>query len=104
MDILSKFNPNKKYAFDKIKNVKTTKILKQLFDFINKKRNNNLKDAFDKIKSTKNKNKIMKIIIFRKNFNDKILKNNLKKWLEQINLLKKKLKEEKNRNDKIKSI
>ena len=46
----------------------------------------------------------MKIIIFRKNFNDKILKNNLKKWLEQINLLKKKLKEEKNRNDKIKSI
>ena len=104
MDILSKFNPNKKYAFDKIKNVKTTKILKQLFDFVNKKRNNNLKDAFDKIKSTKNKNKIMKIIIFRKNFNDKILKNNLKKWLEQINLLKKKLKEEKNRNDKIKSI
>ena len=103
-DILSKLNPNKKYAFEKIKIIKRSQILNQLFDYLNKKRNDNLKKIFVQMKKYKNKNKVMKIITIRKKLINKKLFKALKKWFEQIKIIKQRIENDKNKKDRIKNL
>ena len=89
---LSKINPYKRYAFDKIKKAKQIDGLKKLIDYIIKKRLEILKEVLDNIKKgKKKKNKLLlKLLNIKKNFRDNLLKKYLKKWLEQNNKLKRK--------------
>ena len=90
IEILSKINPYKKYAFDKIRKAKQIDGLNRIIDYINKKRIDILKEVFDKIKKDKNKNKLLKLFKIKENSKDRILRKYLQKWIENDNKLKKK--------------
>ena len=89
---LSKINPYKKYAFDKIKKAKQIDGLKKIIDYIIKKRLEILKEVLNNIKKGKKKiNKLLlKLLNIKKNFRDNLLKKYLKKWFEQNDKLKRK--------------
>ena len=79
IEILSKINPFKKYAFDKIRKAKQIDGLNKIIDFINKKRIDILKEVFNKIKKGKNKNKLLKLFKIKQNSKDRLLRKYLKK-------------------------
>ena len=90
LEILSKINPYKKYAFDKIRKTKQYDGLKKIIDYIIKKRLDILKDVFNKIKKGKNKNKLLKLLKIKSNLRDKLLRDYLKKWKDKNDKLKRK--------------
>ena len=90
IEILSKINPFKKYAFDKIRKAKQIDGLNKIIDFINKKRIDILKEVFNKIKKGKNKNKLLKLFKIKQNAKDRLLRKYLKKWIENNDKIKKK--------------
>ncbi len=90
IEILSKINPYKKYAFDKIRKAKQMDGLKKIIEYIIKKRIEILKDVFDKIRKGKNKNRLIQLINIKKKYIDDLLRKYLKKWIEKIENLKRK--------------
>ena len=90
LEILSKINPYKKYAFDKIRKTKQYDGLKKIIDYIIKKRLDILKDVFNKIKKGKNKNKLLKLLKIKSNLRDKLLRDYLKIWKDKNDKLKRK--------------
>ena len=80
VDILNKFNPNKKYAFDLLKKYIKMMLLNSLLDKLGKNRKNTIDDFLKKLKENAKENKLNNLLNVDGNLWKRILKKLLKKW------------------------
>ena len=83
VDILNKYNPNKKYAFDQFKKYVRMMLLNSILDKLRKNRKNNIEDFLNKLKENAKENKLNNLVKVDDNLWKRILKKLLKKWNEK---------------------
>ena len=89
VDILNKYNPNKKYAFDLLKKYVKMIILNSVLNKLNDNRKNNINDFINKLKDNAKDDKLNKLLNVNNDIWKRLILNAIKKWQTKADKIKK---------------
>ena len=89
VDILNKYNPNKKYAFDLFKKYVKMILLNSILNNLKENRKKNIEDFIKKLQSNAKEKKLNGLINVNNNLWKQLIKNAIKKWKEKKEEIKK---------------